>query len=244
MQRLDLFQVEIRTRDLQRAMAFYGGVFDWRIFQASPDYALVDSGAMPVIAILETRDPNFPLGLCNNVLAIDCQREADRAVELGGSVCVRRTEMPGSGAFIGTLDPWGNELFFWQPFTESRPSLKGSGANPIVYLEIATSDLPAAIDYYTKLVGWSFWSVVFGDGCALAEGCGLQRGVGLLAVPAGSHGTTSYIAVANLADTAAKVRAAGGQVLIERTAFPGEGWYMVCADLDGNRIGLLERLGS
>jgi predicted enzyme related to lactoylglutathione lyase len=237
----DVFQAEIRTRDLKRAMAFYAAVFDWKIFRSAHDYALIDSGAMPVIGIMETRNPKFPLGVVNNVLVEDCEKEGARAVELGGSICVRKWVIPNSGAYVGTQDPWGNELFFWEPYTEGRPHLKGSGTNPIVLAEIATADLPAAIAYYKGLVGWSFWSVVFGDQGALAEGCGLKRGVSLVTPQAG-RGTLDYAAVADLAETGAKVREAGGRVVVEARDLPGEGRFIVLEDLDGNRMGALQRL--
>ncbi|MGN6110937.1 MAG: VOC family protein [Kofleriaceae bacterium] len=235
----DVFQVEIRTRNMAKAMAFYGSIFDWKIYPSAPDYALIDAGVMPVIALLQTTDTRFPLGVVNNVLVEDCQQTADLAVQLGGRICVGKTETP-AGAFVGTLDPWGNELFLWQPYTTGRPSLRGSGENPMVLLEIASTDLPGSIEYYSKLVGWSFWSVVFTDNYAMAEGCGLQRGVGLLAVPVGG-GTTNYVAVADLAETEAKVRAAGGRILVEPADFPGEGRFFIFEDPEGNRMGALER---
>src|SRR5262249_29790975 len=150
-------QAEIRTRDLKTAMAFYGAVFDWKIYPSAPDYALIDTGVMPVVGIMETKNPRFPLGVANNVLVEDCQKEGDRAVALGGSICVRKFVVPTSGAYVGTLDPWGNELFFWEPFTSGRPNLKGTRKTPIVLIDIATAALPAAIKYYSELVGWSFW---------------------------------------------------------------------------------------
>ncbi len=238
----DVFQVEIRTRDLGRAVAFYGAIFDWKIYPSGAAYALVDAGAMPVIGILQVPDARFPLGWCTNVLVEDCQAAADRAVELGGAMGVPRVEIPRSGAYTGTFDPWGNELYFWQPFAPGRPHLKGSGANPIAYLEIASPDIKAAIAYYAALVGWSFWSVVFADNYALTEGCGLGRGVGMQGVGPGNHGVVHYVQVADLAATLAKVRAAGGAVRVEPTAFVGEGRYAIVEDLDGNRLGLLEPL--
>jgi predicted enzyme related to lactoylglutathione lyase len=238
----EVFQVEIRTRDLKRAMSFYGAVFDWKIYPSAPEYALIDSGAMPVIALFETRDPRFPLGVANNVIVEDCQKEGDRAVKLGGSICVRKFVVPNQGAYVGTLDPWGNELFFWEPFTSGRPNLKGSKKNPVVLLEIATPDLDTATKYYSTLCGWSFWGVVFADNYAFAEGCGLQRGVGLISgAAARAIGTTDYVAVADLAKAVAKVREAGGRVVVEPAEFPGEGKFFVFEDTEGNRMGALER---
>ncbi len=238
----DVFQAEIRTRDLKTAMSFYGAVFDWKIYPSAPDYALIDTGAMPVVGIMETKNPRFPLGVANNVLVEDCQKEGDRAVQLGGSICVRKFVLPNQGAYVGTLDPWGNELFFWEPFTSGRPNLKGSGRNPIVLVEFATPDLPAAIKYYSALVGWSFWGVVFSDNYAFAEGCGLQRGVGVISGPMGrAIGTTDYVAVEDLAATKAKVSEGGGRVVVEPAELPGEGRFFVFEDREGNRMGALQR---
>lgn len=194
---------------------------------------------MPVIAILQVPDARFPLGLCTNVLVDDCQAAADRAVELGGSLGVPRVEIPRSGAYTGTFDPWGNELYFWQPFAAGRPILRGSGANPIAYLEIASPDIKAATAYYAALVGWSFWSIVFADNYALTEGCGLARGVGMRGVGPGNHGTVHHVQVADLEATLAKVQAAGGAIRAEPADFAGEGRCAVFEDLDGNRVGLL-----
>ena len=235
MQPSAVFQVEIRTKDIKRAMAFYGAVFDWRIFPNGPYYALVDAGSMPVIGILQ--DPRLPLGIANNILVDDCGAAGERATALGGRVVVTKSEVPGSGLFVGTLDPWGNELFFWQPYSAARPALKGTDVNPITFFEIATPDVPGAIKYYNELVGWSFWNVVFSDNYAMSENGELRRGIGICGVGPGVHGTTDYVEVPNLEETAAAVTKNGGQILIDPTDFPGEGKFIVFADPDGNRMG-------
>jgi predicted enzyme related to lactoylglutathione lyase len=240
-----IFQSEIRTRDLARSMAFYAAVFDWKIYQVSPEYALVDPGLMPVIGIMETRDPRFPLGVVNNVIVDDCEREAKRAVELGGRITIQKWELPNQGWYMGTYDPWQNELLFWQPISAHRPNLVGTKQNPIVLVDIATTDIERAIKYYSTLCGWSFWSVVFDDSYAFAAGNGLARGVGLCAGPrARTIGSANYVAVRDLTETAAKVRAAGGGVVGDAKDFPGEGRIITIEDLDGNRLGALQRIAS
>lgn len=235
-----VFQVEIRTRDLARAVPFYRAVFDWKIYKAADDYALIDTGAMPVVSLLQTSNPRFPIGVVNNLLVEDCDQEAARAVALGGSISVPKSEVPGSGSYVGVFDPWGAELYFWQPFTDARPNLQGSGVNPMSFVEIVTPDLPAAINFYSQLAGWSFWSVVFKDAFSMAEGCGLKRGVGLYG-SAGSPGmTTNYVEVQSVEETAAKVQAAGGVVRVQPSEFPGEGRYILFEDGDGVRMGAIE----
>lgn len=239
-----IFQTEIRVRDLGRAVAFYKAVFDWKIYKASEDNALVDTGTLPVISFLQTSNPLFPIGAVNNVIVEDCELEAARAVELGGTITVPKSEVTGKGAYVCLRDPWGAELCFWQPYIEARPNLQGSGKNPMSFVEIVTPDLPAAISFYSQLLGWTFWTVVFKDEFSMAEGCGLKRGVGLYG-SVGSPGlTTNYVEVDNLEETAAKVLAAGGTIRVQPSEFPGEGRYIVFNDLDGIRIGALETTKS
>jgi predicted enzyme related to lactoylglutathione lyase len=235
----DIFQVEIRTRDLSRTVPFYRAVFDWKIYKAADDYALVDTGTMPVVAFLQTSDPRFSISAANNLIVEDCAQEAARAVALGGRVSVAKSEVPGSGAYTGVVDPWGNEIFFWQPYTDARPHLRGSGQNPISFMEIAVPNLAAATKYYSELAGWSFWSVVFKDAFAMSEGCGLKRGVGLFA--GGGTGITDYVEVGNLEETVAKIQGAGGTILSAPADFPGEGRYILFEDLDGVRMGAIEQ---
>jgi predicted enzyme related to lactoylglutathione lyase len=115
--------------------------------------------------------------------------------------------------------------------------------NPVVLYEIASPNLAAATKYYSELVSWSFWGVVFSDKYAFAEGCGLARGVGLVGTT-GAHGTVNYVSVANIAQTVARVQEAGGHIVAEPTDFPGEGRYFVFEDPEGNRMGALEKAPS
>src|SRR5689334_14054059 len=105
-----IWQVEIRSRSVGQAAAFYKAVFDWDITPIGDDYAMIETGLAPIASILQPADTRFPLGVCNYVLVEDCAKEAERAVALGGRLVVRKWEIPGSGWFTGTVDPIGNEI--------------------------------------------------------------------------------------------------------------------------------------
>jgi predicted enzyme related to lactoylglutathione lyase len=237
-----IFQVEIRTRDLERTIAFYGGLFDWGFYRTGPDYALIDTGHLPVASIMKTADPAYPLGVCNLVLVEDCEKEARRAVELGGRIVVEKWPVPGSGWFTGTVDPWGNELFFWQPSTPARPTPSRARDDRIVLLEIPTPDVEAGIAYYRRLVGWSFDAVTFGGNYAFTPGCGLERGVALVGGPFAHRvrRPVDYVAVADLSAVEQRVRGGGGTVVIGPIEVPGDMTYLVFDDPEGNRMGALQ----
>lgn len=234
---VDVFQIEIRVRDLQAAMTFYRTVFAWGVYQSSPNYALADTGRMPLVGMLQ--DPRLPIGVAPLVLVDDCEAAVAKAKALGGRIMITRSEVAGSGAFTAALDPWGNELFFWQTFAEGRPNPKHEPVNPFIFVEIATPNLEKATQYYSELMGWSFWNTPFMPNFAVAAGCGLKRGVGLLG-DATANGIVSYIEVANLEETQAKIEAAGGEVVVPPEPFLNEGRYIIFADPAGNRLGAIE----
>ncbi len=240
----NVFQTEIRVRDMGRAVSFYKAVFDWKVYKAAEDSALVDTGALPVVSFLQTSDPRLPIGVMNNLLVDDCEHEAVRAVELGGKITLMKSEFPGLGAFVGFVDPWGAEFCFWQPYSEARAAPQGSGKNPISFIEIVTPDLPAAFNFYSQLMGWSFWNVVSRDEFSMAEGCGLKRGVGLFSSPGSVGVATTYVEVENLDETVIKVQAAGGTIRVPPSEFPGEGRFILFEDTGGIRMGAIEALTS
>ena len=55
------------------------------------------------------------------------------------------------------------------------------------------------------------------------------------------HGVTNYILVASADEAAAKVEKLGGQICMPKTAVPGMGCFVVCADTEDNMFALWER---
>lgn len=235
-------QVEILTRDIGRSAAFYRSCFDWLLHPVSEDYVLIDTGAEPVAAIMSAPNPGWPLMVLHYVLVPDCEKAGLFATALGGRICVEKTEVGSAGAYVGTLDPFGNPLFFWQPAGAFAPKLRGSGANPISWLEIPALDLAQGLSYYARLVRWRFSQVEGQADYAYSPDGGLQRGVGLVGGEraARMRGTTSYITVADLERTAARITEAGGTVLRQRSEIPGEGAFLLFADPQGLRWGAFQ----
>jgi len=236
---VDVFQIEIRVTDLAAAMTFYRDTFQWGVYQAAPHYALVDAGRMPVIGIMT--DPRLPIGVAPLYLVGDCEAAVARAKDLGGRIMFTRTEVPGAGVFTAALDPWGNEIYFWQQFVHGDPKLKQQPETPFCFVEIATPNLAKTTEYYSQLMAWSFWNVPFAQDYAIAEGHGLKRGIGVFG-GATSSGVLSYIEVKSLEETRKRIEANGGQVVVDPEPFLNEGRYLIFSDPAGNRLGAIERL--
>jgi hypothetical protein len=237
----DICHVEIRTRDLSRAKAFYGRVFDWKVADWMPGYAGIDTGADPGGGIFQTPSPQMPIGVCNYVWVADCEASGRRAAELGGKVVVPKTEVPNAGWFVSTTDAWGNEIGLWQPADPSRTGdYQGSKKNVFCWVEISTPNLDAAVGYYRKLLGWKFQSDPKME-YAFTEHEG-QLGIGLMGgeMARKRPGVLTYVDVDDLAAAGQRIGSAGGRVVSGPQEIPETGSFSVVADPDGNRLAIFK----
>lgn len=114
----------------------------------------------------------------------------------------------------------------------------------IVHFIVPVEDLERAGQFYGKLFGWRiFRNEEFPDYLGIIthdeEGREtLGGGLNLRKDPA--EGITNFIGVHSVEEHSAKVVELGGKVLVPKTAVPGEGWMVICQDLDNNTFGLWE----
>jgi predicted enzyme related to lactoylglutathione lyase len=109
---------DITTKDPKRAGEFYSQLFGWSLADSGqPGYSLVDTGAGEGAiggGIGATQGPDDPGGTMIYMKVDDLQAYLDRATELGGSVVVPPTPLPGDfGAFAVFADPEGHAVGLW-----------------------------------------------------------------------------------------------------------------------------------
>lgn len=235
-------QVEIRVSNLARAVHFYRGCFDWQVHVLSEEYAIIDTGVEPIAALMVTPSPRWPPGVGNYALVPDCEAAAQAVAERGGRIFIAKTDVGGGGAYTGTVDPFGNELLFWQPERDFAPKLSGSGRHPIVWLELPAPDLAQGIAFYQGLLGWRFHPIAEQADYAVSEDGGFRLGVSLVGGERGGRmrGVTNYIGTPDLAATATRILLQGGRIIRERTEIPGEGTFLLFQDPDGIRWGAFQ----
>ncbi len=237
-----IWQLEIRVHDLKRSAAFYGAVFDWQITPVADSYAMFDTGKAPIGGIWEIGDSGMPLGICHYLRSKNCTADAAKALKLGGRVAVEHTVVDGVGAWTDTLDPWNNEVAFWQPDAAEVPQLVGSGQNAVALMEWGTADLEAAMAYYEALAGWKFTRVVGATEYALCTQT--HPPVALVGGVAGAQrrGIIDYVDVIDIVATAASVAANGGAVL-DKPHDLGDGSLMtIIVDPDGNQLAIVQKV--
>lgn len=117
----------------------------------------------------------------------------------------------------------------------------------IVHFEIPADDLEGLKSFYSETFGWrfveaqeSYWMIhtVPTD----EEGMPLEPGVngGMMERQSPEHAVTNYVSVESVEEYAEKIEDAGGEIVVEKTAVPGVGYWAIFQDPDGNTMAIME----
>jgi predicted enzyme related to lactoylglutathione lyase len=113
----------------------------------------------------------------------------------------------------------------------------------LTHFEIPAEDPDRARDFYQHLFGWSFQQMPGYDGYHLFTTPAGEEAIG---GAIGKRGVSApekmrtYVWVDSIDDTLPKVAEAGGSVVEAKAEVPGQGFYAVLADTEGNEIALWE----
>ena len=120
----------------------------------------------------------------------------------------------------------------------------------VVHFEIHVDDPEHAIAFYHEIFGWEiskwetgedYWLVVTGS----PEEPGINGGFfrRRLARPEGDSAVIAYVCtidVASVDETAERMMAHGGMVVVPKIAIPHVGWLIYCKDTEGNIFGITQ----
>jgi predicted enzyme related to lactoylglutathione lyase len=109
------------------------------------------------------------------------------------------------------------------------------------HIEIPADDPQRATRFYEGLFGWTFKEMegfpdyfLFGP---LSNGVG--GAIGKRGVSAGEV-VRNYVTVDSIDEAVTRVSALGGTVVEPKVEVPGQGWYAVLHDPEGNELGIWE----
>ena len=110
----------------------------------------------------------------------------------------------------------------------------------VVHFEIPATDPVRSQQFYAKAFGWTFGQ--FGEAPYWLVTTGPNDKPGINgAIMKRNHPqqpVTNSISVEDIDDAIGKVEAAGGKIVVNKTAFPGVGWSAYFMDPDNNIFGL------
>jgi predicted enzyme related to lactoylglutathione lyase len=127
--------VELNSPDPEKAKAFYGKLFQWRLEDvenpATPGhfYTVIKVGKGTGGGIMK-QVPHGPTGWIPYVLVDDLRAATDKAKSLGGKVMKDETEVPGMGWFSIIQDPTGSILGLWKTNPKTMQAEKASSRKP------------------------------------------------------------------------------------------------------------------
>lgn len=110
----------------------------------------------------------------------------------------------------------------------------------IVHFEIQSDDPERAMDFYRKTLGWEFMRFGEHDYWLAKTGPSSEPGIdgGILR----RKGPINYVNTAQVTsvdETIKAVEAAGGMLVVPKSAIPGVGWLAYCKDTEGNVFGIM-----
>ena len=113
--------------------------------------------------------------------------------------------------------------------------------NRVVHFEFGAQDLQRAVKFYQDVFGWQIQQMPGPAPYYLATtGPNSEPGIngGLLRHQDGAARTVNTMQVASIEDSAAKITAAGGKVVVPKVAIPSIGYLAYCTDTEGLIFGI------
>jgi predicted enzyme related to lactoylglutathione lyase len=120
-------------------------------------------------------------------------------------------------------------------------------ANPFVHVELNTSDVAKAKQFYSSLFDWKLQDVDMGDGNTYTTiGVGEGTGGGLMKHPmAGAPSFwLSYVLVDDIRASTQKAKSLGAHMIKDVTEVMGMGWLSIFTDPTGATLGLWQPKGK
>ncbi len=116
-------------------------------------------------------------------------------------------------------------------------------ANPFVHVELHTTDLASAKEFYRRLFDWKLEDAPMADGTTYTLiGVGQGTGGGMMRqpVPNAPSMWLPYVAVDDVDAAARKAASLGAKVTVDPTEIPGVGRFSVVLDPTGAPLALFK----
>jgi predicted enzyme related to lactoylglutathione lyase len=241
---------ELMTTDTKAAETFYRSVIGWGAQDTGmPDmsYTLMTVGAIPVAGLMAVPQRALDAGArpswTGYVAVDDVDARAAQAKQDGGAIHHPPDDIPGVGRFAVIADPQGASLCLFKSNVEPGQSPTSGAPGTAGWRELYTTDREAGFAFYAKLFGWTKAEHVDMGPMGIYQlfAAGGETIGGMMtkppAVPRSSW--TYYFNVDAVDAAAARVQAAGGQVLNGPHQVPGGSWIVQCCDPQGAMFSLV-----
>ncbi|HSP63001.1 MAG TPA: VOC family protein [Pyrinomonadaceae bacterium] len=152
--------IELATTDGPGAKKFYAELFGWTTHDSpvGPDmvYTMLRLDGKDVGALYQKGEmmKDVPTHWASYISVTSADEIAAKAKSLGGTVVKGPFDVMDVGRMAVIIDPTGAAFCIWQPKKHTGVGVKGQ-PNSLSWNELLTNDTTKAIDFYTKLFGWT-----------------------------------------------------------------------------------------
>jgi hypothetical protein len=113
-------------------------------------------------------------------------------------------------------------------------------ANPFVHVELNTTDIKKAKDFYGKLFDWKLEDIPMPEGSYTMIGVGSGTGGGMMQhpMPGAPSSWLAYVQVDDIGAATQKAKSLGATVIKDVTQVMDAGWLSIITDPTGAALGL------
>ncbi len=240
---------ELVTTDVQSARSFYTKVMGWEALDASAPgrpYILFTAGPTLVGGLMllnkQAQETGARSGWIGYVAVDDVDAIADRVPQLGGTVHVPPTDVPGVSRYCIFADPQTARLaaLKWRKPAQGQSPALGA-RNHVAWHELLAADREKALDFYVDLFGWQgvqAETTEFGPYQMFSAGGQTMGGIILKPPTISAPFWLYYFETGDITAAAQHVTEAGGRILEGPFELSGGSWILQCVDPQGTLFAL------
>lgn len=247
---------ELITTDPKAAQSFYGDVVGWTFEEMPGDgftYTVASADGNGVAGLMlippEAKAMGAPPHWSGYVCVDDCDAAAEKIKGLGGTVIRPPSDIPGIGRFAVVTDPHGAVFEIMKPIppSDARPDLPQGTEGHTSWHELYAGDVGPAFAFYAEMFGWKKDEAMDMGPMGTYQLFSNQDGQigGMMKKPdqIPRPGWLYYTQVGDIDAAAARVTAAGGQVVNGPMEVPGGLWIIQGVDPQRAMFALVGKRG-
>ncbi|MFD3477287.1 VOC family protein [Streptomyces sp. NPDC058695] len=244
--------LDLGTPDLDAAVSFYTGLFDWQFQSGGPEvggYGLFQLDGKTAAGGMTVTPDQAPPSWTVYFQTQDADATVKAAERAGGSAPFQPMDVTDLGRMAIIADPAGATFGLWQPGQNKGLGLATEDGS-LNWIELYTPDVELAKDFYGSVLGWGTFDVPFPGGTYVTvnpAGTGEDDMFGGMVTlgddPAesdiGAH-WSPYFHVPDVDAIAARAQELGGKVRFAPTNLPGVGRIAKLTDPQGARFAVIK----
>lgn len=242
---------DLATSDLEAATSFYVDLFGWHAEDSPMNdddptdiYRQFMKNGKVVCGAARQRPEQAQAGvppMWNVYFTVsDVDLKAKEVEAAGGAVHAPPFDVFESGRMAVIADPAGAFFCLWQP-KESIGADVMHEANTLDWAESGCTDVGAARDFYTKVLGWTYEEMDMGEGKFYTLfSIGDTNVAGLMESQMPMSYWSIYFQVEDCKQMTARAQSLGAQMMMNSEEIEGVGTVTIASDPQGAMFGMIE----